>query len=801
MQAVAIAASCVHCGLAAPAPEPGALAFCCAGCRLAYGILNGAPIPDVPPPPFPYDDTGFLQDLGGGTGPTYVLTFRLEGLHCPSCVRVVETVCQRPGVSEARVHLTAGKLALGWQQDVTPLSTIAARLAGAGYSLVPIVASALMQARRLERRAWALRLAVTGFAAVSVGFLGESLTWGRFGADDAVSWSLLGWISALVATPTLFYAGMPFLQGAWRGLRHRILGMDLTIALGALATYIASMVSLFRGHGALYFDSLTMFLFLIVVGRWGETWAQEKAAAAADALLPPPLANVMARTDDGWVARPPYRIVPGDRVRFGAGDICAVDGCILSGTAEIDDALLTGESRPQLRTVGDRVHGGSRLVEGELEIVVTTVGATTTLARLRRLAGQASATKGPWSDLAERTAHWLVLMVIAAAAFTLWLWRHEPDQALLHAVSVLIISCPCALGLATPAALSLASARSWRQGLLIKNGHALDALGNLTHLMLDKTGTVTTHTLCIVTVLPHAAGLPGIPPAAQADAVLRCAAALTVPSAHPVARAITAGVSGLVPAVTDWRNVPGSGVIARLEGRRIIVGRAAWLQSQQVTLPADLLAEAEKAAQAGHTVTWVAAGGTCLGAIVLGPAVRPDAAETVRRLQQLGIVVTLLSGDSQSATAVMANRIGTATGQGGIRPEGKLSVIEQRKGPGKVIGMVGDGVNDGPALAAADVGIAIGEGSGLAIESAPVVLLGERLMPLVDGVLLARRTGTVIRQNLALSALYNLIAVPLAMAGLVTPAMAAVLMPISSLLVVGNALRLAHWRLPWQSSS
>jgi Cu2+-exporting ATPase len=774
---------CAHCGQPAPAlAEAGEPSFCCDGCRLAYAILHGAPVPDVAPPPFPYDDPDYLASLDGGDGPAYALSFRLDGLHCPSCIRVIEMILTLPGIDDAKVHLTARKLSLRWHQDRIPLSRIAAILAGAGYTLVPVQDSATAKQRRQSRRAWALRLAVTGFAAASVGFLGEALTWGTFSTDDQAGWKLLGWMCALVATPTLCYAGAPFFRGAWQGFRHRVLGMDLTIALGALATWAASMVSLIRGQGALYFDSLTMFLFLIVVGRWGESWAQEKAAAAADSLLPPPLGTATVWHGEGWEQRPPQRIRPGDRVRCAPGDITPVDGRIVAGRAEVDESVLTGESRPVVRQVGETLRGGTVIVEGHLEVVAEAVGAATTMARLRRLAESASSAHSPWSHLTERVAHVMVLLVLAAAALTYWLWRAEPEQAMLHAVAVLIISCPCALGLATPTALTLAAAKAWRLGLLIKDGLALDALGRLSHLVLDKTGTVTSHALRLVQVLP----VPG----GNAAAVLSIAAAAAGPSQHPAAKAIAAAARDRIPTASDWHSIPGCGITARLGDSPAMVGRATWLAEGGISLPPDLLAQAEVAAATGHTVSWVAHEGRCLGAIVLAADVRPDAATTVARLRRLGIRVTLLSGDSPAATTAMAEHLAADGGLGGVLPEDKLVTVHGLKGPAQVIGMVGDGVNDGPALAAADVGIAIGEGSGLAIESAPVVLLGEQLAPLADGVALARRTSRIIRENLALSALYNVIAVPLAMAGWVTPALAAILMPISSILVVGNALRL-----------
>jgi Cu2+-exporting ATPase len=774
--------ACTHCGQPAPPSPTDGPAFCCDGCRTAHAILNGAPVPDVAPPPFPYDDADFLASLDGGDGPDYALTFRLDGLHCPSCIRVIELILARAGIAEARVHLTAKKISLRWSQTAIPLSRIAAILAGAGYTLVPVLDSEAAILRRQSRRGWALRLAVTCFAAVSVGFLGEALTWGTFAADDHTSWLLLGWMSALVATPTLAYAGLPFFHGAWQGLKHRVLGMDLTIALGALATWVASMVTLLRGHGAFYFDSLTMFLFLIVVGRWGESWAQEKAAAAADSLLPPPLGTATVWTGEGWEQRPPQRIRTGDRVRIAAGDTCPVDGRIVAGRAEIDESILTGESRPLVRTPGESLRGGSLVVDGHLELIAERVGAATTMSRIRRLAEQASSAQSPWSHLTERVAHVMVLLILAAAAVTLWIWRAEPEQALLHAVAVLIISCPCALGLATPAALTLAAAKAWRLGLLVKDGLALDALGRLTHLVLDKTGTVTRHALTLTQVLPR--------DDEDEASVLAVAAAVTATSHHPAAKPIAAAARDRLPTTGDWQSVPGCGVVATVDGALAQVGRASWLAEAGIRLPETLLAQAELAASTGHTVSWVAHGGRCLGAIVLAADVRPDAWTTISRLRRLGVTVTLLSGDSQAATTAMAERIGADGGKGGVLPEDKLSTISDLQGPDRIIGMVGDGVNDGPALAAADVGIAIGEGTGLAIESAPVVLLGERLAPLADGVALARRTTRIIRENLALSALYNLIAVPLAMAGWVTPALAAVLMPLSSILVVVNAMRL-----------
>lgn len=790
MSLAATIVACAQCGLPAPAPPSAEPAFCCDGCRTTYALARGETLPDEAwiSLDYPFDDPEFLAELGGGDGPLYQLAFRLEEMHCPSCIRLIEGVAGKlPGVSEVKVQFTARRLDLSWDQAQTPLSTVARKLGGLGYPMAPIVESTTTKQYRADRRAWALRLAVAAFGAVSAGFLGEGLTWGNWSSSDDASWVLLAWMSLIISTPVLVYTGLPFLRGALQGLRHGVLGMDLTIALGAVATYLGSLWSIVRGSGHLYFDSLTMFLFLIVAGRWAEAWAQERAANAADRLLPPPANRARVWRDERWIELPASGIRIGDRVAVGAGDLCPVDGTVISGQAEVDESLLTGESRPVLRTAGDPAYGGALVVDGALEVRADQVGAATTVSRLRQLAEQASGTHSPMNRMAEKASHWLILVILAAAVFTAWLWSAEPDKALTYAVAVLIISCPCALGLATPAALSLAAARAWRLGVLVKDGGAFEKLGRLTHLVFDKTGTVTTGEVTVDQIAPAAGH--------TAEQLLQAAAPITARSVHPLSRALTiAAPSGADGQVSDWHNVAGHGLTAMVDGRQVRVGRAAWLAEAGIHLPEDLLDQADHAARQGRSLTWVAADGLCLGFVSFRAALRPDAAETIGQLKASGVSVSLLSGDLQTATAAMAAQLQCDDAHGEVLPDGKLATITGMRARNRMVGMVGDGINDGPALAAADVGIAIGQGSGLAIETAPIVLLGHRLGPLADVLHLARKTRRIIRENLVISVAYNVVAIPLAVAGFVTPAVAAVMMPVSSLLVLANAARIAGGR-------
>ncbi len=713
------------------------------------------------------------------------LALMIEGLHCGDCIQAVERALQAvPGVREARVNLQAGTARVGWEvgRPVDPAALIAA-VEVAGYGARAYDPGAAEEPLAERRRAWLMRLAVAGFGAIATMFLAEPLyyQYGAQSAHDLALQQLLRFLGMVAGTGTAAYAAAPFVRAAVGGLGRGRLGMDAlaTIAIGA--TWLAGVWGFFT-HGPVYFDSLTMFLFLLVGARFADGAVRARIMGAVERQVG--RAPDTARLVRGGVVQEVAAslLAPGDVVELRPGDRAPADGVIVRGQTSVDESLLTGEARPLTRGVGDAVPGGAIVVDGAIRVQLTRVGEDATQARLARLVAEAERPTGRAQRLADAAGHWGTLGVLAAAIATAIGWALiDPARALPAAVAVLVVTCPCALGLAIPAAQVAAQARALRAGMLIKRGDALEDLAAIDHVVFDKTGTLTTGE-------PEVVGLLG-----DEAAALAIAAALEAGSEHPLGRAVvrfarTRGYDAAPPA-DDFRAMPGLGVVGTVEGAAAQVGREAWLLEAGVGLPVAWRATADGWMARGLTVLWVARAGQAVGAIALGDALRADAAEVVARLRAAGISVALLTGDNAGAAAHVAARLGIDDVTTGVLPAGKLAAIEAARAKYGRVAMVGDGLNDAPALAAADVGIALARGADLATLAADVVLLGDRIDAVAEVILLARRTGRVITENLALSVLYNMVAIPLAIAGLVSPLLAAVLMPASSLVVLANTFR------------
>jgi len=729
------------------------------------------------------------------------LALLIDGMHCGACIDTLEQALGAvPGVAAARASLAAGRVSIEWGRgvDVDP-GTLVRAVEACGYGARAYDPRASEAPLADRRRAWLMRLAVAGFGALATMFLAEPLYWqapATAGADLAFQ-QVLRWGGMVVGTATGFYAAGPFVRGAFT---RRRLGMDALVTLAVATTWLASLWGFFT-HGAVYFDSLTMFMFLLVGARFAESTVRAQVLGAVERQLGdvPDTARLVRR--GGLVQKVATALLaPGDVVRLRAGERVPADGVVVAGGSAVDEAVLTGESLPRARGLGDAVPGGAMVVEGTLDLRLTRVGADATQARLAALVAAAERPTARAQRLADVAGHWGTLAVLATAALTgLGWWWIDPSRALPAVVAVLVVTCPCALGLAIPAALVRATARALGMGLLVKRGEALEDLAEVAHVVFDKTGTLTTGSPRVVALRPA----PGVAPAR----LLGVAAALEAGSAHPLALAIGAyadaqleGEADLLPSpggrgcpagageglgLRGFVSTPGLGVAAELADGPALAGSAAFLAAAGHAVPAL----ADDLAAAGHSLVWVVAGGAVLGAIALADAARPEAAATLARLRAAGVSVSLLSGDHPAAAQHLAAQLGITEVQAGATPEAKRAAIATLRARHGRIAMVGDGLNDAPALAAADVGLAIARGADLATEACDMVILGGRLAAVADALDLARATRRTIRGNLAISAAYNALAIPLAVAGLVGPLLAAVLMPASSLLVLAHSWR------------
>ncbi|HSC79794.1 MAG TPA: heavy metal translocating P-type ATPase, partial [Chitinolyticbacter sp.] len=575
--------------------------------------------------------------------------------------------------------------------------------------------------------------------------------------------------------PVVLYSSWPFYQSSWRDLKRGRAGMDLPVSIGVLTAFFASVYTLVTDHGEVYFDSVSMFVFLLLAGRYLETRARQKAGAALEGLvkLIPAFAHKLAN----WPERSAHEatvasLVPGDVLLVKAGETIPADGRVLHGASDVDEALLTGESRPVAKAPADPVTGGTVNRSSPLVVQVVEVGEATRLAGIVRLLDRALAEKPQVAQLADRVAGWFVfaLLIVAAAAY--WYWHsHDPSHALPIAVAVLVISCPCALSLATPAALTAATGMLARRGVLVTRGHALDALADASDVVFDKTGTLTLGSPQLVRIDVRKGS------EAQARAL---AATLESASEHPLARALHAETT---LSALDVRNHPGGGLTGHIDGTAYAIGSPAFVAGQ-FGHALDINVDGTPVVLADHA--------DILAVFTLADALRPDASAMAAALRARGLELHLLSGDHAATAQAIADQLGITHVEAGASPERKLAYLKALQMRGRRVLMVGDGVNDAPVLAAADVSIAMGAAADVAQAAGDAVLFDNRLSELPSTLYTARRTRSIVRQNLAWALGYNVIALPLAVAGIVTPWLASLGMAASSLIVVGNALRLTR---------
>ena len=799
---------CFHCGL--PVPEPPIQApisgeeraFCCSGCKsvceaiYAAGLegfyrrtLEGEVLGPPPEPPKELDlyDLDEIQEAFTPTlGETREIHLLVEGIHCAACVWLIENRLQSlPGVLDARVNLTGRKLKLRWNNTQVPLSQSLKHLAQIGYKAVPFDPEAAEGALQRENRRLLYRLAFAGFAMMNLLWISIAL---YAGADRGEFRSLFQWVGFAIATPTLLYSGWPFYRGAWQGLRAAHLNMDLPIAIGASITYGYSLFVTLSGTpaGAVYWDTVVNFLFVILLGRFLEATSRRQAVSATQRLLDlqPRVARVLR--EEGETLVPIRGVKRGERVLVRPGEQIPVDGIVLAGESNTDESMLTGESKPVPKTPGQRVAAGTLNGAGVLEIQVEQTLKHTALGKIIQLVEEAQSSKAPVQRLADRIVPWFVALTLLLATLTFFWWlRTDLETALMAATAVLIITCPCAFGLATPMAIAVATGIGARHGILIKNGAVLESLSSIQHFVFDKTGTLTQGKPVVVQI--RSAEQSWMPDAPLPDAFqqpLEQLSALEHFSEHPVAHAI----QQLCPAQDRHRVAavqvqPGAGIRGRVDGHWLIAGTAAWLSHQGVQGCEGLGTEE------GSPV-YLGVDGQCVLWLRIEDPLRPDARAVVETLKAQGIRTTLLTGDRQPVAEAVAEALQIDDCIAQVLPEDKDRVIAELQSTGQRVAMVGDGINDAPALVRADVGIALGSGTDVSIASADIVLLYGELKQVSQAAALSRRTLRTIRQNVAISLCYNLVMVPLAMMAWITPLVAAVSMPISSLAVIGNSARI-----------
>lgn len=718
----------------------------------------------------------------------------LDGLRCSGCVaRVERNLREVAGVDEAQVNHTTHRARVRFDPTRVDVAKLVERIRALGYQATPFDLDALERPATQEARAALIRLLVAAFLAANVMMISLGLYLGTDRGIDPTARQALRWLGLVLSLPAVTWCAAPFWRGAFAGLRRGEITIDVPVALGIGTAFVASLAGTLSGVTHVFLDSAAMIVFLILLGRTLERGGRARASRAVEELVALAPATALVRRGDQVEEIAASALVRGDRVVVAPGEAFPADGVIVRGCTEVDEALITGESLPAARASGERVTGGSRNVMAEVEVEIEAAAREGTLARIAALLERAQLERPRIQQLADRVASRFAPVVLAITAATALVWAllgASPLDVAMTASAVLIVACPCALGLATPAAMTAALGRGARFGLLFKSGEAIERCATVDTVLLDKTGTLSEGRLAVAAIVA-ARGV-------AEQTVLAHAVAIEGASTHPVAVALRRELERrqLEPAAPRElrRAIPGCGVVAQDGVQVDIVGTRALLREHAVTV-ADELAQAElELARRGASLAWVASNGHAIGLVALVDPLRADAHDATARLRALGLDVALVSGDHAGAVALAAAGAGIASNFAGVLPEQKVEHVRQRQAAGARVLMAGDGINDAAALAAADVGLAMGRGTEVAVHAADVVLRAPRVGAIADAIGLARATMRRVRENLAMALLYNAVAIPLAASGLLDPLPAAIAMSLSSVVVTGNAVRLLGWR-------
>jgi Cu2+-exporting ATPase len=804
---------CFHCG----EPIPRGLVIhariasrdqpvCCHGCKAVAEFISGAGLGDyykyrdasssrADEPPRPdrwaaYDRPELVERLTRAEpNGARSITVLLEGLRCAACSWLADKALSlQSGVLDVSVNPATARARLVWDPGKVRLGDLLRVLEHVGLRPHPLAGEPSEQMALLERRDALKRLAVAGFGNMQVMMFAVPLYFGEATGIDPVMREYMRLVSMLVSIPVALYSGWPFYQGALMALRSRSISMDVPVSLGIILAFMASVWNALTGSGEVYFDSVTMFVFFLGLGRYIEMIARHRAGSVADALAR--LAPMTARRVREGVTEDvqAVELAVGDELVVRAGEVFAADGIVLEGEGRVDESMLTGESNAIAKPPGARVHQGTHNLATPVRVRVTAVAGNTVLSGVVALLERAQAERPRLAKAADRAAAWFLgrILVGAAIVFAVW-WFLDPARAFPATLAVLVVTCPCALSLATPTALAAATAALARRGVLVAHTDAIETLSKATHVLWDKTGTLTKGLVRVEDVRTH-----GDVTSQQA---LEWAASLEQLSEHPIARAFTVTGAPTVRASSVEVHA-GRGLEGRIDGRLLRIGTRAFAGGLHPgSRPA---VESDAAADATSGESWVYLGDESgvIAAFRLTDPLRPEAGTCVDGLAALGLPSEIVSGDETSAVARIAERCGIEQLSARLTPQHKLDRLKALQRDGSVVVAVGDGINDAPLLRGADVAVAMGRGSALAQTSADLILVRESLDDLPHTVELARRTQRVIRQNLTWAVAYNLAALPLAALGFVPPWLAAIGMSLSSVVVVLNAMRLSRGSPP-----
>ena len=780
------APACHHCGEALPAARLAPVdaegnAYCCDGCAAAARWIREAELGDYyrlrtaaagrvgidRVDLSAWDREDLLREHAHAVAGGRRITLLTDGMRCAACAWLIQNALQREaGVAEVTANAVTGRIRIDWDPAQTPLSRVLDRLVSLGYRPWLAGGDARERARTAERNRWLLRLGIAGIGMLQAMMMAEALYLDFDSQMPAATRDFFRWLTFLLSTPVVFYSGWPFLAGMWRELRARHVGMDTLIATSTLLAYFASLYETIRGGPHVWYDAAVMFVFLLLAARMLEQRARNVASAQVDALARArPAFATRERPDGSRESVPLAELREGDVACIAVGDAVPADGVLLDRDAWFEESLLTGESGAVRKSPGAAVYAGTVSREAPARIRITCTGPETRLSQLTRLVEEAQSHRPRLARIADDIGSRFVLSLLFVAVLVYAGWRlYDPSRAFEVTLALLVISCPCALSLAVPTALAAAHGSLARAGVLATRADAMETLATATDIVFDKTGTLSDDQ-------PALAAVETFDGLAPADA-LAIAAALERDAGHPLAAAFASGGAGI--AASDVRAVPGQGVEGRVEGRLWKLGQAGFV-----------------CGRADDGAIWLGDGASAAARFELREHVRADAPQALQSLRTLGLRVHLSSGDAASRVQPLARTLDIGQAHARQRPEDKLALVRGLQAQGRIVAMVGDGLNDAPVLAGADVSLAMDKGAALAQRAADLVMTGPTLMRIPVAVRVARDTRRIIRQNLGWALGYNLLAIPLAASGMVTPWIAALGMAGSSLVVTLNALRLA----------
>ncbi len=782
--------------------------FCCHGCAGVCDAIYEAGMQSfykrtidgdqITPPPPPNQDISFLDydevqsQFVKDLSQVREITLISEAIHCAACIWLIEhTLAKVDAVQLAKVNFTNKQIKIRWDNDSIKLSELVTILNKIGYDANPYDASASEEAYRKANRDLLYRLGFAGFAMMNVMWFSVAL---YAGADEDMEFrGYFHWLEFLFAVAIILYSAKPFFLGAYKSLKAKNVGMDVSISLGILTTFFYSLwVTVVPDHpGNVYFDTLIDFVFLLLIGRYLEAIYKNKAVDSTKRLLGLQSKVARLKTDEGVDVVPVRRLVAGDLVVVKPGDKIPVDGKVVDGRSSVDESMMSGESAEVLKKEGSKAYAGTHNLDGVLTIEVTAILQNTTLGKIVNMVEESQGSKAPIQCTAEKIMPWFVsiVLVLATLSFVYWAVAADFETAIIAATSVLIITCPCAFGLATPMATAVASGVSAAHGILIKNGAVLETLNQVNHFVFDKTGTLTKGQMQLV-------GYELLDKTKEQDTLL-AVYEIEMNSEHSLAKALCKSLKkqikvGLKSKITNFQSHPGKGVDALFLGKNYQIGTADWLGKFGIKIPEHLIKLADKNAMLAQTAVWLSIDKQIHGVFFLADELRDDAIELISRLHERGKRVTLLSGDKQLVAEEMAKKLSIAKNDviSEVLPEDKYNVIKDLQLSGGLVAMIGDGINDAPALARSDVSFALGSGTDVSIDSSDIIILNNKLVSIDTAIDLSARTLKTIKQNIASSIVYNITLVPLAMAAVLTPMIAAITMPLSSLFVIGNAARI-----------